>query len=79
MTNNNSLRLPSVTTWTQSFVSVVMGHFQRAPERFVPGCKFSSNGAPTSNLKLQQKRKKKIEKKRGELTSISRCGSRIRR
>ena len=59
MTNNNSLRLPSVTTWTQSFVSVVMGHFQRAPERFVPGCKFSSNGAPTSNLKLQQKRKKK--------------------
>lgn len=54
------LRLPSVTTWTQSSFRVVMGHLHSAPERLVPGCKFWSSGAPTSNLlsKHKQERKK---------------------
>ena len=57
------LRLPSVTTWMQSSLRVVMGHLHSAPERFVPGCKFWSSGAPTSNLFFpKQITKKKMVK-----------------
>ena len=60
------LRLPSVTTWMQSSFLVVMGHLQSAPERLVPGCKFWSSGAPTSNLFFffwKNKKKKRIKVK----------------
>ena len=43
-----------------------MGHLQSAPERLVPGCKFWSSGAPTSNLFFffwKNKKKKRIKVK----------------
>jgi hypothetical protein len=62
------LRFPSVTTWMQSSLRVVIGHLHSAPERLVPGCKFWSSGAPTSNLLLlfffSTKKENKKEKKR---------------
>jgi hypothetical protein len=36
-----------------------MGHLHSAPERLVPGCKFWSSGAPTSNLYPNANKKEK--------------------
>jgi hypothetical protein len=51
--NTNLLLFPSVTTCSQSLKLVVIGHLYRAPEWFVPGCRFLPSGAPTSNLKQE--------------------------
>ena len=57
------LRFPSVTTWMQSLLRVVIGHLHSAPERFVPGCKFWSNGAPTSSLLSSERERRKKKSK----------------
>ncbi len=64
------LRFPSVTTWIQSLLRVVIGHLHSAPERFVPGCKFWSNGAPTSSLLIHSEKNKKKEKKNKYIIQI---------
>lgn len=47
---NDLHRRPSVMTWVQSFELNVIGHLNNAPDRFVFGCKFWPNGAPTNIL-----------------------------
>lgn len=56
---NHLHRRPSVMTWVQSFGNGVIGHLNKAPLRFVAGCRFCPNGAPTKILKTKAKKKKR--------------------
>lgn len=55
-THLNLHRRPSVITCSQSLVFCVIGHLNKAPDRFVPGWRFCPNGAPTRSLQVDGNR-----------------------